>query len=293
MAFCLADLTCCLKDSYEEEVKEHISPVSLTGDWTHLPSITYWDVLDEGKSTLESSNEHDKFTAYWPSYYSSLHDVTIRVPVEKVHKEERNEYSSSWPRRPASGVRICHWSEGPFGASQRVKLSVVAKVSLPQATLEPGKSDLTIAFFQNSVGIVHGKGILNTLALSQPTRMSRTGESLVGDVTDAYGARWAATEFFRLDNGDPRPTKMSDVYSFACLMLQVLTGNVPYCATKRPEQVVYLKYLGREPIDAKTPEVGDRYVAFMRWCWSPVPEKRPCMETVVDFIEEEINKLEE
>jgi len=85
---------------------------------------------------------------------------------------------------------------------------------------------------------------------------------------------------------------MSDVYSFACLMLQVLTGNVPYCATKRPEQVVYLKYLGRDPIDAQTPEVADRYVAFMRWCWSPEPEKRPSMETVVDFIEGEINKLQ-
>lgn len=67
----------------------------------------------------------------------------------------------------------------------------------------------------------------------------------------------------------------------------MLTGEVPYCGTKRPEQVVYLKFLGREPIDAQTPQVADRHVAFMRWCWSPEPEKRPTMETVVRHIREE------
>jgi len=111
-----------------------------------------------------------------------------------------------------------------------------------------------------------------------------------------YHARWVAPELFTLPDKDadyPCPTKMSDVYSFGCLMLQVLTGQVPYCATKRSEQVVYLKYLGREPIDAQTPEVAGHYVAFMRKCWSPVPENRPTIETVVDFVHEEMEKLGE
>lgn len=69
---------------------------------------------------------------------------------------------------------------------------------------------------------------------------------------------------------------------------QVLTGRVPYCGTKRPEQVVYLKYLGRDPIDAHTPKVADRYATFMRRCWSLEPEKRPTMESVVGFIHNEI-----
>ncbi|KAF8438441.1 kinase-like domain-containing protein [Boletus edulis BED1] len=255
MAFCLEDLPCCLEDSYEEE---------------------YWNVPDEGKSTLESTSRGHEFIAYWPS-----------IQVYKEYKE-RNEYISSWLPRPASVV--CMWHS--FGAPQCAKLSVLndwATILRSRHARGVVHGNLT----PESVGIVHGKGILNTLALSQPTRISRTGESRVGDVTDVYGARWAATEFFRLDNGDPCPTKMSDVYSFACLMLQVLTGSVPYCATKRPEQVVYLKYLGREPIDAQTPEVADRYVALMRWCWSPEPDKRPSMETIVDFIEEEINRFEE
>ncbi|KAF8841067.1 hypothetical protein BDN67DRAFT_967702 [Paxillus ammoniavirescens] len=109
-------------------------------------------------------------------------------------------------------------------------------------------------------------------------------------------ARWAAPELFTLPDKDedyPRPTKMSDVYSFGCLMLQVLTGKIPYCGTKRSEQVVYLKYLGREPIDAQTPEVAGHYLAFMRKCWSPVPENRPTIETVVDFVHEEMEKLAE
>ncbi|KAH0833918.1 hypothetical protein J3R83DRAFT_11103 [Lanmaoa asiatica] len=139
-----------------------------------------------------------------------------------------------------------------------------------------------------SVDVVHGRGTLKCPTL-QNRRMLWTREPPDDDV---YGARWAATELFRIDNGSPSPTKMSDVYSFACLMLQVLTGEVPYCGTKRSEQVVYLKYLGRKPIDAQTPKVGDRYAAFMHRCWSQEPEKRPTMETVVDFIQEEIERLE-
>lgn len=76
-------------------------------------------------------------------------------------------------------------------------------------------------------------------------------------------------------------------------MLQMLTGSMPYCGTKRPEQVVYLKYLGREPIDSDTPKIEDHYVMFMRCCWSPEPEKRPTMEDVVGFICEDIMKLQE
>ncbi|KAF9239436.1 hypothetical protein BU15DRAFT_74592 [Melanogaster broomeanus] len=116
-------------------------------------------------------------------------------------------------------------------------------------------------------------------------------EDILDNVTQ--GARWAATEFFTLtgkDTDNPRPTKMSDIYSFGCLMLQVLTGKVPYCGTKRTEQVVYLKYLGREPIDAQTPRIEDRYVAFMRRCWSPVPENRPTIEDVVDFVRGEMKR---
>lgn len=73
----------------------------------------------------------------------------------------------------------------------------------------------------------------------------------------------------------------------------MLTGEVPYCGTNRPEQVVYLKYLGRDPIDAQTPKVADRYVAFLHWCWSPEPEKRPTMEVVVEFTQMEIKRLGE
>lgn len=70
-------------------------------------------------------------------------------------------------------------------------------------------SSLTPTIFQESVGVVHGRGTLTNPSLAQ----------LRDD--DVYGARWAATELFHIDQGNPSPTKMSDVYSFACLMLQV------------------------------------------------------------------------
>jgi hypothetical protein len=73
-------------------------------------------------------------------------------------------------------------------------------------------------FFQESVGVVHGRGILMNQGWSPDCELSWTK---VTPDDDVYGARWAATELFRLDNGNSRPTRMSDVYSFACLMLQV------------------------------------------------------------------------
>lgn len=76
-------------------------------------------------------------------------------------------------------------------------------------------------------------------------------------------------------------------------VFQMLSGRLPYCGTKRPEQVVYLKYLGREPIDAQTPKILERYVVFMRRCWSREPERRPTMESVVGFLREEIRRFED
>ncbi|KAN0080146.1 Protein kinase-like domain containing protein [Tylopilus felleus] len=137
-----------------------------------------------------------------------------------------------------------------------------------------------------SVDVVDGKGILN----QGPPPDRAIPCPCISSNRDVHvrSVRWAAPELFCTDDSNPRPTAMSDVYSFGCLMLQVLTGRVPYCGTKRLEQVVYLKYLGRDPIDAHTPKVADRYATFMRRCWSLEPEKRPTMESVVGFIHNEI-----
>lgn len=74
---------------------------------------------------------------------------------------------------------------------------------------------LILTFSQESVAVTQGRGILINQGRSADRGLSRMRDDGV------YGARWAATEFFRLDNGNQLPTKMSDVYSFACLMLQV------------------------------------------------------------------------
>lgn len=87
-------------------------------------------------------------------------------------------------------------------------------------------SRLTLTLFQESVGVVHGRGTLRNPGLTRSLghKVSWTGDPSDDDV---YGARWAATELFRIDRGNPSPTKMSDVYSFSCLMLQVRLSNHP------------------------------------------------------------------
>lgn len=72
---------------------------------------------------------------------------------------------------------------------------------------------LPLTRLQELVDVVDGKGVLLDWG------SSFEGRRRLDD--DVAGARWAATELFRPDDTDIRPTKMSDVYSFACLMLQV------------------------------------------------------------------------
>jgi len=278
----LEDIVCCGRDHYEEEMR-HYRPYSPSER-----ADLYW------KCIMVPPISHDYRCAFPVSMSvfdgsEPAQESTLEKDKDKYARPQADRTLSELEARAYSLLGIFSFQPLTYNIRpMQDKLSALndwATAICASHASGVVHGNLT----QESVGIVHGKGMLINQERSPDRWLSRTREALEEE-DDIYGARWAATELFRLDN-DPRPTKMSDVYSFACLMLQMLTGSVPYCGTKRPEQVVYLKYLGREPIDAQTPKVADRYVAFMRWCWSPEPENRPTMDTVVGFIHEEIKRL--
>ncbi|KAH7913189.1 kinase-like domain-containing protein [Hygrophoropsis aurantiaca] len=100
--------------------------------------------------------------------------------------------------------------------------------------------------------------------------------------------RWAAPELYDIrGNGEiPRPTTRIDIYSFGSIMLQVLSGKVPYYYLKNDAQV--LIELSREIVPKRPTnlEIADLYWDFIQRCWSTYKSgaHRPTMDEIVHFV---------
>ncbi|KAF9228991.1 WD40 repeat-like protein [Gyrodon lividus] len=104
--------------------------------------------------------------------------------------------------------------------------------------------------------------------------------------------RWAAPELLDLEvfeNGEDSPqavpTLRSDVYSFGAIMLQVLTGQVPYHYYSRDAQVLHAISKGETPKRPSQAWVTDRRWTFIQRCWTPVGagEPRPSDDEIVEY----------
>jgi serine/threonine protein kinase len=83
-----------------------------------------------------------------------------------------------------------------------------------------------------------------------------------------------------------RPYKKSaDVYAFAMVLWQMLSGELPYKTYTAPLQVVYdVVGLGLRPeIPSDTPEA---VTALLEECWAAEPNDRPTFEEIVSRLEE-------
>ncbi|KAF8556027.1 hypothetical protein OG21DRAFT_1521345 [Imleria badia] len=86
------------------------------------------------------------------------------------------------------------------------------------------------------------------------------------------------------------PTTHSDVYSFGGVMLQTLSGKVPYHYYAREMQVVHAVSRGITPTRPSGALVTERRWAFIQRCWSTVDivRTRPSSEEIVDFTKTEL-----
>ncbi|KAG0700974.1 kinase-like domain-containing protein [Suillus ampliporus] len=107
--------------------------------------------------------------------------------------------------------------------------------------------------------------------------------------------RWAAPEILSLDSENPnesvsKPNKASDIYSFGCIMMQVLSGRRPYFEMTSETLVIVAKSRGTPPKRPTQPAINDVYWCYVERCWSSCVKTRPLVNDVLDYIKAEYDR---
>jgi serine/threonine protein kinase len=111
-----------------------------------------------------------------------------------------------------------------------------------------------------------------------------TKKSAAATLTAAGSARWLAPEL--LEGSIASPTFPADTYSYAMVILELLTGKHPFANLKRDASVIHnIVVLKQIPIRPEDPHVkrwlSDDLWELMRKCWSSEALARPLMSYVV------------
>ncbi|KIJ06709.1 hypothetical protein PAXINDRAFT_20092 [Paxillus involutus ATCC 200175] len=110
--------------------------------------------------------------------------------------------------------------------------------------------------------------------------------------------RWAAPELFQVPEGQGNQSVLcseeTDVYSYGSIMLQVLSGQVPF-SDSNVRQVNAKVVLGcRPPRETgwNGQPVPDIYWHFIERCWDKVPGRRPSSFEVLEFIRSQLESTQ-
>ncbi|KAG2038943.1 kinase-like domain-containing protein [Suillus americanus] len=112
------------------------------------------------------------------------------------------------------------------------------------------------------------------------------GMTYLAKMTCHPGAvRWAAPELLSGES-DSAATTQSDMYSFGSIMLQILTGNVPWCHLTRDFPIMYQVVVeGKIHPRPHVVYITDRDWNFMTRCWSMSFSDRPPAKEAVQFVD--------
>ncbi|CAG8729504.1 15310_t:CDS:2, partial [Racocetra fulgida] len=106
---------------------------------------------------------------------------------------------------------------------------------------------------------------------------------LYGSITQEQGGVYGNLPYIAPEilNGKPA-TKESDIYSFAMLMWEILSGIPPFQSRNHDFSLAYDILEGiRPPINESTPYW---YTKLMKQCWDAIPENRPNTNTILNEI---------
>ncbi|KAG1748006.1 kinase-like domain-containing protein [Suillus paluster] len=112
----------------------------------------------------------------------------------------------------------------------------------------------------------------------------QTGTTYLAATAMYPGAvRWTAPELLLSD--DLQPTTLSDIYSLGSIMLQVLSGKLPWHEIKREVIIIREIQQGNTPhCPSQSPLVSELW-PFIRRCWSLSPNERPSAGAALEFIQ--------
>ncbi|KAF8556076.1 kinase-like protein [Imleria badia] len=115
------------------------------------------------------------------------------------------------------------------------------------------------------------------------------GPTFVTSRQDKGTVRWMAPELLDPDIPHTTPTTRSDVYSFGSIMLQILTGNIPYHRLSRDEQVIAAIMRGTRPDRSDQRAVTSSRWKFIERCWS-ANGPRPSSDEIVELTRRELTE---
>ncbi|OJA13752.1 hypothetical protein AZE42_01526 [Rhizopogon vesiculosus] len=112
-------------------------------------------------------------------------------------------------------------------------------------------------------------------------------KATTGNSCHVGNVRWMAPEILAIpDEGtSPRPTEATDVYSYGCIMIYLLSGHRPYSRLAQGMHVILARVRGVEPFSQPQIEgVPEDVREFAGRCLSTSGEDRPRIFEIVQFL---------
>ncbi|KAG2065508.1 kinase-like protein [Suillus decipiens] len=104
--------------------------------------------------------------------------------------------------------------------------------------------------------------------------------------------RWTDPQLFELQKNGMNPcspTQQTDIYSIGSVILQLLTGSIPYHDIKENIHVLVLSSRGVKPKCPQEASITSAQWCFVQRCWSPPGlSSRPTIEEIEEFLECEL-----
>ncbi|KAG1853432.1 kinase-like domain-containing protein [Suillus subalutaceus] len=243
----------------------------------------------------------------------------VRVPdsnqtalLEKIARSIRRE-AYVWAKLKDDHVLSLHGITMGFGVLPSFVSSWMTKGSLDsylkqQPTLSISrKLDMSRQIssglkYLHEKGIVHGDLTPTNILINSNDKLCLAdfGLSMIlaesGNATfNSYHAGnvwWMAPELITpSEGGEPtKPTTSTDVYSYGCIMLQLLCGQQPFFPLMDALRVVAAILSGRQPFRQLT-GVDEGHKQYWLKCLSTNFNARPKVQEIVAFIEAELQKL--
>ncbi|KAG2134504.1 kinase-like domain-containing protein [Suillus clintonianus] len=284
--------------------------------------------VTELKKTQDSADYAGGFGDVWKcTWYTSSKEPPLTVAIKAVRVTDRSQTellaktargirreAYVWANLKDDHILSLHGITSGFGVLPAFISSWMTKGSLDNylkqkpTLLISRKLDMSHQIasglkYLHGKGIVHGDLTPTNVLINSDDKLCLAdfGLSMVlaesGNPTfnscHAGNVRWMAPEMFAIPEPGKltKPTKPADVYSYGCIMLQLLCEKEPYFELVHVYHVMAAKWKGTEPFCQLT-GVDDGREQYSLRCVSADLNARPRVQEIVAFIKAELKNLD-